>query len=104
METLTSAVLAVSLLTFPLYFCIPKTQRTGYFNPTSRVLSFLNNVAFAACVVQIVRRMIGYEWTNLDRVLFLVPIVGLTIHNVSMFVYIKCFVDAKSQTNAPSSR
>ena len=87
-----------------LYLCIPKAQRTRYFSPSSRGLFLLNNVAFAACIAQIVRRMIGYEWINLDRVLFLIPIAGLTIHNVSMFVYIKCFAGARSEGLIRSSR
>lgn len=90
MDTLTCVVLTVSALTFPLYFCIPTAQRTRYFNPASRVLFLLNNVGFAACIVQVVRRMIGYEWATLDHALLLIPITALTIHNVSMFVCIRC--------------
>ena len=104
MDTLTSVVLTVSVLTLPLYFCIPKVQRTRYFNPSSRVLILFNNVAFAAIVLQIVRRLIGCEWANLDRALFLIPLAVFTIHNVRMFVCIRCFADAKTEGHTPSSR
>ena len=100
MGTLTNIVLVISCLTWPLFWCIPKDRRLDYFRPSSRILGFVDNVVFAACVLMAGRISFGYEWTTLYRTLFLVATTGLTIHNVSMFVFIKCFSDAGS--NAPA--
>ena len=104
MGTLTNVVLTISCLTWPLYFCIPKPQRTQYFSPTSRAVRLMDNLGFFACVVLIVRLIIGYEWASLDRILFLIPITAMTIHNVSMYLSAKLFAGARSDAPVKHGR
>ena len=104
MDILTNIVLVISCLTCPLFWCIPQNRRLDYFRPSSRILGFVDNVGFAACVLMIGRLTLGYQWTTLDRTLFVVATAGITIHNVSMFVVIKCFSDSSSDAPATQGR
>jgi len=94
MVALTTVVFTIYSLTSLLYWCISKDQRIRFDAPSSRVSSLLPKLLIAAFSVLIIRRMFGYQETYRDHVLFLISIMGLTIHDITVFLYMEYFTPA----------
>lgn len=84
----------IALLSYVLYWRVPKSQR--YLEPPSRLLSLVSSGGFVAAVVMFIRTVAGYRFSDLDRILWSVVMLVVSIYNVSLFVY------AKFSSSAPS--
>jgi hypothetical protein len=89
MESITSVVQSIAAVTCLLYLLVPQDQLVQYFAPQSRTLFILNNVAFFAIIVLIVRSLVGYDSNSVNQLLLTVGYGCLSLYNIGSFIHLK---------------